>query len=78
MINAMGLGAFNLTTVTAFRCDGGLLRANLSIAAAMWAAISSQETRDKTEYALTLPVTRTRLVSGKIAAAAVNCLVCSW
>jgi len=78
VINAMGLGAFNLTTVTGFFgvmvAYYGLI---LSIAAAMWGSdIISKETRDKTvEYALTLPVTRARLVSGKIAAAAVNCLV---
>jgi ABC-2 type transport system permease protein len=78
MIEAAGLDTFNLTTVTGFFgvmvAYFGLI---LSIAAAMWGSdIILKETRDKTvEFSLTLPVTRTRLVTAKIAAAGVNCLV---
>jgi ABC-2 type transport system permease protein len=49
----------------------------LSIAAAMWGSdIISKEERDKTvEFSLTLPVTRSRLVTAKALAALVNCIV---
>ena len=48
----------------------------LSIAAAMWGSdIISKEERDKTvEFSLTLPVTRSRLVTAKALAALVNCI----
>jgi ABC-2 type transport system permease protein len=48
----------------------------LSIAAAMWGTdIISKEERDKTvEFALTLPVTRSRVVTAKALAAVVNCI----
>jgi ABC-2 type transport system permease protein len=48
----------------------------LSVAAAMWGSdIISKEERDKTvEFALTLPVTRSRVVTGKSLAALVNCI----
>jgi ABC-2 type transport system permease protein len=48
----------------------------LSIAAAMWGSdIISKEERDKTvEFSLTLPVTRSRLVTAKTLAALVNCI----
>ena len=49
----------------------------VSIAGAMWGSdIISKEERDKTvEFALTLPVTRSKLITGKTLAAAVNCIV---
>jgi len=78
MIEAMGMNAFNLTTVTGFFgimvLYYGLI---LAIAAAMWGSdIISKEERDRTvEFSLTLPVTRARVVSAKIAAVAVNCVV---
>lgn len=78
MIAAFGMNTFNLTTVTGFYgimiMYFGLI---LSIAAAMWGSdIISKEERDRTvEFSLTLPVTRTRLVTAKAAAAAVNCVI---
>ena len=78
VISAMNLTAFNLTTVAGFYgimfSYFGLM---ISIAAAMWGSdIISKEERDKTvEFALTLPVSRTRLLTAKIAAALVNCII---
>lgn len=78
MISALSLNTFNLTTVTGFYgimiMYWGLI---LSIAAAMWGSdIISKEERDRTvEFSLTLPVTRTRLVTAKTAAAAFNCVM---
>jgi len=78
MLAAFNLNAFNLTTVTGFFgvmiVYFGLM---LAIAAAMWGTdIITKEERDKTvEFSLTLPVKRSTVVSAKIAAAAVNCLV---
>jgi ABC-2 type transport system permease protein len=77
MISAFNLKAFNLTTVTGFFgimfTYYGLL---LSIAAAMWGSdIISKEERDKTvEFALTLPVTRQKLITAKTMTALVNCI----
>ena len=84
MLSAFNFNAFNLTTINGFF---GVMFAYfallLSIAAAMWGSdIISKEERDKTvEFALTLPVTRERLVTGKILAALVNCvglLLVTW
>lgn len=78
VITTMNLNAFNLTTVTGFY---GIMFSYfalmVSIAAAMWGSdIISKEERDKTvEFALTLPVTRTRLLTAKIAAALLNCFL---
>ena len=77
MLAAFSIQAFNLTTVTGFF---GLMFTYfallLSIAAAMWGSdIITKEERDKTvEYSLTLPVTRSRLVTAKALAALVNCI----
>jgi ABC-2 type transport system permease protein len=77
VVSALNLKAFNLTTITGFF---GVIYTYfallLSIAAAMWGSdIISKEERDKTvEFALTLPVTRERLISAKIMAAVVNCI----
>ncbi len=77
MLAAFNMQAFNLTTVTGFF---GLMftyyALMLSIAAAMWGSdIISKEERDKTvEFALTLPVTRSRVVTAKALAALVNCI----
>jgi ABC-2 type transport system permease protein len=74
---AFNLQAFNLTTVSGFF---GVMFAYfallLCIAAAMWGSdIISKEERDKTvEFSLTLPVTRSRLVTAKTLAALVNCI----
>jgi ABC-2 type transport system permease protein len=78
MTDALNLKAFNLTTVTGFF---GIMFAYyallLSIAGAMWGSdIISKEERDKTvEFALTLPVTRQRLVTAKIMTAVINSIV---
>jgi ABC-2 type transport system permease protein len=77
-IDAMELKTFNLTTVTGFY---GLMMIYYAlmggIAAAMWASDSiSKEERDKTvEFSLVLPVSRGRVVTGKLLAALVNCIV---
>ncbi len=77
MLSAFNLKAFNLTTVTGFY---GIMFSYyallLSIAAAMWGSdIISKEERDKTvEFSLTLPVTRSHLVTAKTLAALVNCI----
>lgn len=84
LLSAFNLTAFNLTTVSGFF---GVMFTYyallLSIAAAMWGSdIISKEERDKTvEFALTLPVTRSRLVTAKALAALVNCvalLLITW
>jgi ABC-2 type transport system permease protein len=77
MLSAFNLKAFNLTTVTGFF---GVMFSYyallLSIAAAMWGSdIISKEERDKTvEFSLTLPVTRSHLVTAKTLAALANCI----
>lgn len=78
LISALSMNAFNLTTVTGFF---GIMIVYvsliLSIAAAMWGTdIISKEERDRTvEFSLTLPVTRSQVVTAKTAAAAVYCVV---
>jgi len=77
LLTAFNFQAFNLTTVTGFF---GVMFTYfaliVSIAAAMWGSdIISKEERDKTvEFSVTLPVTRSRLVTAKTLAAVVNCI----
>jgi ABC-2 type transport system permease protein len=77
VLSAFNFQAFNLTTLSGFF---GLMFTYfallLSVAAAMWGSdIISKEERDKTvEFSLTLPVTRSRVVTAKALAALVNCL----
>ncbi len=78
LLAAFNFNAFNLTTVTGFLGVMFTYFALLvSISAVMWGSdIISKEERDKTvEFALTLPITRGRLVTAKILAALVNCIV---
>jgi len=84
LVAAFDFQAFNLTTVSGFF---GLMFTYyaliLGIAAAMWGSdIITKEERDKTvEFSLTLPVTRSRVVTAKALAALVNCvglLLISW
>ena len=84
VLAAFSFEAFNLTTVSGFF---GLMFTYfallLTIAAAMWGSdIIVKEERDKTvEFSLTLPVTRSRLVTAKGLAALVNCvalLLVTW
>ena len=77
MMAAFSLNAFNLTMISGFF---GVMFTYfallLSIAATMWGSdVISKEERDKTvEFSLTLPVTRSRLVTAKTLAALVNCI----
>ncbi len=77
LLTALNMNVFNLTTITGFY---GVMFAYFAllatISAAMWGSdIISKEERDKTvEFALTLPITRSKLVTGKILAAVVNCI----
>lgn len=76
-LSALSLEAFNLTTVSGF---WGVLFLNfallLSLSAVLWGSdIVSKEERDRTvEFSLALPVSRAKLVTAKILAAAMNCL----
>lgn len=77
LLEAFRMNAFNLTTITGFY---GVMFFWFSliatISAAMWATdVISKEERDKTvEFTLTLPVTRQKLITGKILAVVVNCI----
>ncbi len=84
MLDSFNMSAFNLTTPEGFfgvlYIFFGLI---LGIAAVMWGSdIISKEERDKTvEFALTLPVKRSTLLTAKTAAAFTNCLLlalASW
>jgi ABC-2 type transport system permease protein len=77
LLSAFNMQAFNLTTISGFL---GVMFSYfallLCIAAAMWGSdIIAKEERDKTvEFSLTLPVTRSRLVTAKTLAALANCI----
>jgi len=76
LLDAFNMQAFNLTTLSGFYGVMFTYFALIAgIAAAMWGSdIISKEERDKTvEFALTLPVTRSKLVTAKTLAALVNC-----
>jgi ABC-2 type transport system permease protein len=78
MLSTFNLTAFNLTTISGFLGIMYIYVAlMLAIAAVMWGSdYISKEERDKTvEFALTLPVTRGRVLTAKILAALVNCIV---
>ena len=78
LMESFNMNAFNLTTLEGFfgvmYAFFGLI---LGIAAAMWGSdIISKEERDKTvEFALTLPVKRSKLITAKAAAALTQCLL---
>lgn len=78
LLESFNMNAFNLTTVEGFF---GVMYAFvaliLAIAAVMWGSdIISKEERDKTvEFALTLPVKRSTLISAKTAAALTHSLL---
>jgi ABC-2 type transport system permease protein len=77
VVNALNLNAFNLTTVSGFF---GIMftyyALMVSIAAVMWGSdIIAKEERDKTvEFSLTMPVTRSRLITAKTLAVLTNCV----
>lgn len=78
LLDAFSMQAFNLTTVEGFFGVMFIYYAlMLGIAAVLWGSdIISKEERDKTvEFALTLPVTRSRVITAKVFAALVNCIV---
>jgi ABC-2 type transport system permease protein len=78
VVDAMGLRAFNLTTLTGFYGIMFVYFALMgAIAAAMWGSdIISKEERDKTvEFSLVLPVSRNRVITTKALAGLVNCIV---
>jgi len=84
MLDVLNVKAFNLTTVSGFF---GIMftyyALMLCIAAAMWGSdIIAKEERDKTvEFSLTLPVTRSSMVTAKTLAILVNCvglLLITW
>jgi ABC-2 type transport system permease protein len=78
LLDAFNFQAFNLTTLTGFF---GVMFTYfaliLSISAAMWGSdIISKEERDKTvEFSMTLPVTRSKMVTAKTLAVLVNCIL---
>ena len=80
LMESFNMNAFNLTTVEGFfgvmYAFVGLI---LAIAAVMWGSdIISKEERDKTvEFALTLPVKRSTLLTAKTAAALTHCILLS-
>jgi ABC-2 type transport system permease protein len=77
LMDAFNMRAFNLTTLSGFYGVMFTYYALIvSIAAAMWGSdIISKEERDKTvEFSLTLPVTRSKLITAKTLAVLVDCI----
>lgn len=78
MLEAFSMSAFNLTTLSGFF---GIMITYfaliLSIAAAMWGSdIISKEERNKTvEFSLSLPVTRTKLITAKTLVVVFNSII---
>ncbi len=78
LLASFQMNTFNLTTLTGFYgvmfTFFGLV---LSIAAVMWGSnFISKEERDKTvEFSLTLPVTRSKIITAKTLAALINCII---
>lgn len=78
LLDAFNFEAFNLTTVTGFfGIMSSYFSLLLSLAAVMWGSdIITKEERDKTaEFTLVLPVSRSKVVTAKTAAALVNCIL---
>jgi ABC-2 type transport system permease protein len=76
LLSAFNMEAFNLTTVSGFWGVMFLYCALLlTLSAVLWGSdIISKEERDRTvEFSLVLPVTRAKVVTAKLLAAAVNC-----
>ena len=78
LLDVFQMNAFNLGTVTGFY---GIMYSYFGLIAALFAVmlgsdIISKEERDKTvEFSLTLPIQRHQLITGKLLAAVVNCIV---
>ncbi len=78
LLDAFGLRAFNMTTLSGFYGVMFVYFALMgAIAAALWGSdIIAKEQRDKTvEFSLVLPVSRNRVVTAKALAALVNCVI---
>lgn len=78
MLDAFSMNAFNLTTVDGFfGVMFAFIGLVLSIAAVIWGSdIISKEERDKTvEFALSLPVRRTTLITAKSAVVVTNSII---
>jgi ABC-2 type transport system permease protein len=77
VLEALNFKAFNLTTITGFYGVMFVYFAlMLSISAAMWGSdiIAKEENNKTVEFALTLPVKRSTLITAKTLAALVNCI----
>ena len=78
VMEALQLNAFNLTTITGYY---GVMQSYFLLMAAIFAVllgsgIIAKEEREKTvEFSLTLPIPRHKLVTGKVLASVVNCVV---
>jgi ABC-2 type transport system permease protein len=78
VLEALSLNAFNLTTLSGYY---GVMHTYFALMASVFAVllgngIIAKEERDKTvEFSLTLPIPRHQLITGKVAAALVNCVV---
>ena len=78
LMEALGMRAFNLTTLSGFYGIMFIYFALMgAIASAMWGSdIISKEERDKTvEFSLVLPVSRSRVITAKALAALVNSIL---
>jgi ABC-2 type transport system permease protein len=78
VLSAFQLNAFNLTTISGYF---GVMYTYYALMSAVFAVllgnnIIAKEERDKTvEFSLTLPIPRHRLITGKLAAALVHCVI---
>ena len=78
VMEALQLNAFNLTTITGYY---GVMQSYFALSASIFAVmlgngIIAKEEREKTvEFSLTLPIPRHKLITGKVAAALVNCII---
>lgn len=80
LLESFNMNAFNMTTVEGFfGVMFAFVALIMGIAAVMWGSdIISKEERDKTvEFALTLPVKRSTLITAKTGAALTNCVLLS-
>ena len=78
LLDVFQMNAFNLTTLSGYL---GVMFTYFALITAIFAVILgsdiiSKEERDKTvEFVLTLPITRAKLITGKILVGLVNCIV---
>lgn len=78
VLDALYLNAFNMTTISGFY---GMMFSYFALIVSIFAVmlgsdIISKEERDKTvEFSLVLPIPRHKLITGKLLAAVVNCIL---